>query len=206
MGEGVEGEVPEPSEEQQKLVDENLDVVRLAAEGVYRKDRKLELAELESIGWLALVTVAARWDPAGGEFARYAEDRVRGAMRNALRREHAGELRRAYTRGEIMAGKHLVGRASGTDEPRDPIAFDDFVDPTRTLSTRYAQAQLERAAIATVDEIDGDKRELVRAIYIDRIKQEDYARSVGKATRTIQRRIEEILPLLLSRLIHGDNR
>jgi len=57
-----------------------------------------------------------------------------------------------------------------------------------------------------VDELDADKRDLVRAIYIDRVEQEDYARSIGKSTRTIQRRIEEVLPLLLSRVAHGESR
>ena len=57
-----------------------------------------------------------------------------------------------------------------------------------------------------VDELDQETRHLVHAIYIDRVEQEDYARSVGKATRTIQRRIEEVLPLLLSRLIHGESK
>jgi len=206
MQETVVGKVPELSREQEELVDGNLEVVRRTAEEVYRTEEELEPGELASIGWLALVTVAMRWDPAKGEFERYAEDRVRGAMMEALRRERAGELRRAFTRGEIMAGKHLVGRASGAEEPTDPIAFDDLVDPARTLSTGYAKAQLRKAAIAVVDELDADKRDLVRAIYIDRVEQEDYARSIGKSTRTIQRRIEEVLPLLLSRVAHGESR
>lgn len=138
--------------------------------------------ELVGIGYLAMVEAALRYDRTKGHYVPFAKIRVRGAMQDALRR------------------KRPEGLDPGADAEGKPIALDELLDPTTTLSTKFVQADLRRAAMELVDELPEAERDLVQAIYIDEVEQQKYAERIGVHRNTVKNMLDRVLPTLLARL------
>jgi RNA polymerase sigma factor (sigma-70 family) len=123
---------------------DHLDLVDIASRSVGdpRESAALDRDDLVGEGRVALITAARRYDPCKGSFRTYAFARIRGAMLDALRRDH---LLPRYARER---GARLV-----------LVSMDKPVgDGTLTLSDTLVDAK------ASVDEIVANREELATLI------------------------------------------
>jgi len=199
-------EIKEMTPEQEALVAKHIGLIAEAARNVRRDNKDMTVRELQGIGWLALVTVAHRFDPQRGEFGTYAKKRLRGAMLDELRKERGGPLYRAFVSSGVGAPRPVKEARVSSDGAREAVDLEMLIDPTTTMSTKYVKAQMKRAALEIVDDLEPEKRDLVRAIYIEEISQAAYAKRSGKGLSTIKRHLKEVMPLLFARLSRGNDK
>jgi RNA polymerase sigma factor (sigma-70 family) len=135
------------------LVIRNLDLVDVALRIVRRRMRPagLDHDDLIAEGRFGLITAAERYDVRKGSFRRYALERIKGAMIDAIRRDHHLS-RYARSRGERLDVLSL-------DKPigdRGLKISDTLVDARP--SVEEVVEQRERLALALSGEADGVAR------------------------------------------------
>src|SRR5262249_53794382 len=107
------------SHDQELLVTVSLWIVEQAADWVLKRKRyhALKRDELIATGRLALMHAARRFDPALGEFERFARKRVVGAMLRAVRK--AGEAA-SFEAAVLDASLKAADEVAGEEDP--PVA------------------------------------------------------------------------------------
>ena len=136
--------VPEAS--RHDLVVRNLDLLDLAARAVHRLARStnLDRDDLVGEGQVALVKAARQYDPERGSFRSYALTRVKGAMIDAVRRDHflPRSARERGQRMRVVSIEKLVGGGSLR-------ISETLVDPGTPVEELVEQrAQLAEALVA----------------------------------------------------------
>jgi RNA polymerase sigma factor for flagellar operon FliA len=136
--------VPEAS--RHDLVVRNLDLLDLAARAFHRLARStnLDRDDLVGEGQVALVKAACQYDPERGSFRSYALTRIKGAMIDAVRRDHflPRSARERGHRMRVVSLEKMVGDGSLR-------ISETLVDPGTPVEELVEQrAQLAEALVA----------------------------------------------------------
>src|SRR5262245_22823354 len=111
---------PPLSDEQAARVERHTELVQRIARSVHRTARFVEIDELASIGYEALVGAAMRYDPSSGaSFATYAHYRIRGAMIDALRKLRPAGRRHSRALAQLEQCQALLQQAGDDQRARD---------------------------------------------------------------------------------------
>jgi RNA polymerase sigma factor FliA len=171
---------PSPRPSIAKLVEDHLPLVRAIAFQLIRNGqvRFIEPDELVSLGSVALVEAAGRFDPtAGTRFATYAYQRIRGAMLDGVG-QHAPVKRSVY-RSIRRVGDGTVGSLfiASLDEMLDRglEVADRKLDPVDALDQ-----QRERRAVAeAVAALPARKRRFVVGHYAEERELKEIGEELG---------------------------
>ncbi len=95
--------------EQQKLVEDNMECVRIIALRVCRGlPRQVRVDDLISAGYMGLIECALRFDESRGvPFRGYAQKRIKGAMKDWMRGEDLLTREERRTRGDAIDRKEI---------------------------------------------------------------------------------------------------
>ena len=152
---------PAPREltpEQEQLVLRHRNLARFTARHEHNLYPFMELGELVGIGYLWLVEAAASYEAEKGDFIPFAKIRIRGAMRDEMRRRHPERMRRGH---ELDVKLHTEPGSRDADPLATigaPPDLESVIDPCTTMGSRFMNAELRRAAVAKIDDLEPELR------------------------------------------------
>jgi len=191
-------ELVELTPEQRKTVDQNLDIVLGAATYEHARKPIVELEEFLSVGYMGLIDAVLRFDPEKGkDLETFARIKVRGAMRDAVRKVAKDARRRGIGGAESNEEDDPMGLL------RAPLDVADIVDPATTLSTKLANEQLTAMAVEAKDELSPEFQDIAQALFIDEISVNEYVRRTGIRKATILRKRNQLRNILYARVVRG---
>jgi len=145
---------------------------------------------------MGLIDAVLRFDEEkGDDLERFARKRIRGAMRDAVKKLSKDARRRAQTWDATEDEDGILTRYG------PPIDLEEFVDPVTTLSTKLAKEQLKLMARDAMEELDEDDKSLAQALIIDEVSLGDYGKQIGVSKSTVKRRYNMLRNLLYSRWV-----
>lgn len=178
--------VQELTPEQEKLVSDHLELVKLIAFYESERFRSFEHDEFVSLGFVGLIEAAQRFDRTkGDDFPKFARMRIRGIIRDAVRR----------------ALRHMPAEPSDTDEPpadshdpNDPESLapagglEQFADPTPSLGTKFYAQQIREILEAVKQDLGPEDQALADALFREELTVRQITERTGLPKSTVHDR------------------
>jgi RNA polymerase sigma factor for flagellar operon FliA len=194
--------------ERDALIDRHLHLVpKTVKRLVPRVPVKIDVGDLESVGYVALIKAADAFDPARGvSFRTWAISKVRGAVLEYLRtddwvprrerdKERAGEPALIY---QVVSLDALIEDPEGAD----PLGLiDRLADPAAAVESEVPE-RLEAAVVAKLVEcLPRRYRQIVRACYWEDITLAKIAQQLDRSPSCVHQLRAEALHLLKAQLV-----
>ena len=191
-----------PLAERDRLVMAHLDLVRAIARTLaQRLPTQVEINELISVGVLALIEAARRYDPATGvPFSAFARLRLRGAMLDALRGADWAPRSLRRLRRELDAAVGRARTALGREPAEADIAAQMKMTPEQLSKALEQVRHLEVAAVQPLDQMSEEGSSLLQLGLVNdgpdvRLERAELRAHLAEAIARLPQRERDILTM-----------